>query len=416
MFARFMPQQKPSSVRRAILLCGLATGWLIVVSTAPLGSAWADDRPPTGSTEEQALHYVRQLGAENFRDREAAAAWLLAHGAVARGALMTGLREPDLETRLRAHELLQQILHTGFEASLREFVAGKPGATAPPNWKEFADLVGDTSKSRAFYAAMFRKHAALLSTCKLTGGLSEDSRKRLMEHLEKVRQQRFTPFNNQTRFDQSTVAMWFFMTNGKFLDETAEVAFVARVYSLQNYAKADYKDPLMGKLLDEWARSRRGGYTSGLALELCLQAKRMKTAVSLARKTLNDASVNGRQVYTAAVVLAKNGDLNDLPLLERYLDETDVMHTHHDRRISKKPIQIRVQDTVLAMLVHLTKQNLKEYGYQHVREDPRMLYYVYTLFFLSDKDRDAALAKWNAWRKSDAAKKMLAGVTPEKKP
>ncbi len=378
--------------------------------------AWAEEPE---SLEAQALRYVRQLGADSYRDREAAASWLVAHGTVARDALLTGLKMPDLETRLRAHELLEQILHSGFEARLRDFVAGKPQADAPPNWKSFAAIVGDTTKARAFYAAMFRKHASLLASCNLEEGLDEATRKRLTEQLDKVRQQRFTPFNNRTAIDQATAGTWFFLTHGKFLDATSEVAFVARVYSLQSYGKVDYKDPTLAKLVDAWASSRRAGYTAGLALELCLQARRMKTAVRLARKALGDSSINGRQIYTAAMVLARNGDLRDVPLLEQFLDDTDVMHTHHDRRISSKPIQIRVQDAVLAMLVHLTGQKLSDYGYKHARRDPKTLYYVYTLLFLSDKDRQAALEKWTRWRKSDAARKLLASVeqkTGEAKP
>jgi hypothetical protein len=52
----------------------------------------------------------------------------------------------------------------------------------------------------------------------------------------------------------------------------------------------------------------------------------------------------------------------------------------------------------LAVLVHLTGQDLKEYGYERAAEHPQYGYNLATLTFPDDAARQKALAKWKAWR------------------
>jgi len=62
-----------------------------------------------------------------------------------------------------------------------------------------------------------------------------------------------------------------------------------------------------------------------------------------------------------------------------------------------------VRDIVLAILVHMTGQDPKAYGYNLLAPDPETIYRVYTFGFLEDKERDAAFAKWNKWAASHQA-------------
>ncbi|MCA9201928.1 MAG: hypothetical protein KDA59_02745, partial [Planctomycetales bacterium] len=77
-------------------------------------------------------------------------------------------------------------------------------------------------------------------------------------------------------------------------------------------------------------------------------------------------------------------------------------HTWSNRRIQKEPIRIQTRDVALAMAVHLSKQDIKEYGYEFANPNTQTVYDIYTLGFLSDKKREAAFAMWKTWRDKQA--------------
>src|SRR4051812_40498442 len=101
---------------------------------APLALVWADDeaderllrehklptdgkgllellrqRTPDAASEKRLHRLIRDLGDDDFETRERATADLRKFGVPARGALRAALKDPDLEIRRRAEEILKGI-------------------------------------------------------------------------------------------------------------------------------------------------------------------------------------------------------------------------------------------------------------------------------------------------------------------
>ncbi len=402
---------------RAVGYWGLY-GWALALAGLGIGRAPADEPPGNDSQPVQqaaadkavqadkqarARQWVTRLGADDYREREAAARQLLALGPSARPALQKGLQSPDLEVRVRSWSLLQEILHSGFEAELKAFVAGVPGATPPTGWDRFRSVVEDQPAARRLYAEMFRRDGDLIHAA-IKADRTSNWISQLQRKISEVRSNQMAQMKVGTvRQDKETLALLLFLTSDKCLPEDDQAySPVIGLYSLLSYPASDLalRDPIMLKLLDAWAMGRSEGRTAYYVLEICLRKQRMKAAEVLSRKVLQSSDARSNTIPLAAMVVAKAGDLKDVPLLERHLNNSNRFTNHHNARIRKEPIPIEVRDIVLAMLVHMTGQKIEDYGYKHARPDPVTVYSRYSLLFLSDAERDQALKKWMEWRKA----------------
>jgi hypothetical protein len=102
------------------------------------------------------------------------------------------------------------------------------------------------------------------------------------------------------------------------------------------------------------------------------------------------------------LALGKYGNADDVELVEKLLDNKTVFNTWN--RQPMPPVSVQVRDVALAVLVHLTGQEHKEYGFDLLRPDSRMLYAVHTCGFVEDDQREAAVAKWREWSKARSEK------------
>ncbi len=378
---------------RALCFC-LVTGW--VVSGWGGRPAWASENGSLSADK-----WVERLGADEFNEREEAAKRLLALGTAARAALLEGLRAPDLEVRVRSRALLQEIVHSGFESRLKAFISGKPGASPPPGWDKFKSIVGDRPVARQLYAEMFRQDGDLLAAAtNKDGAMSwlEDFRKKVTA----IQRERMTRMRaGMVRIDKEALATLMFLTSEKCIgpNQSADSA-VMQVYPLLIDTTSDimFRDPMMLKLLDSWALGQKSGLGAYYALEVSSRKQRFEISLTLGRRILEDRSAKPNYIPLAAMMVAKAGQVSDVPLIERHLSNTTRFSTHHNPRVRKEPIPIEVRDIVLAMLVHLTGQKLEDYGFKHARPDPVTVYNRYYLFILSDEARQAGLKRWKTWR------------------
>jgi len=224
----------------------------------------------------------------------------------------------------------------------------------------------------------------------------------LQKKIAEVRQQQMVQMRSGSRrIDREVLATLLFLTNKRCFESDRDVyPLIISLYSLLLYSSTEavMTDPALLKLLDDWAEKRVTGPATYYVLEVCSRYDRNAAGLKLARKVLagNDAATNA--IPLAAIFIAKQGNTKDVPLLEGQLDNTTRFTMHHNPRIRKEPIPIEVRDIVLAMLIHLTGQKLEDYGYKHARPDTRTIFNRYSLLFLSDEERNAALSKWKAWR------------------
>ena len=362
--------------------------------------------PKDASSENRATEareWVKRLGAPEYREREVAARQLLAIGPSARPALLEGMQSADLEVRVRAWALLQEIAHSGFEARLKAFVTGDPHAEPPPGWDRFRSIVGDHQAARTLYAEMFRRDGELLSAA-----VSEEDADTWIQQLNRKISEARTNQMTQMRAgifrqDKELLALLLFLSSDRCLKNHDEAYTpIINLYTLLMYPGTDasLRDPLMLKLLDAWALGRSRGKASYYVLEVLSRKQRTEAAYEVSKRILQSEDAQLSALPLAALLVAKKGDVKDLPLLERHLNDSRTFTSHHNGRIRKEPIRIQVRDVVLGAAVHLTGQKLEDYGYKHVRSDSVTLYSRYSLLFVEDAEREKALKKWHQWRKA----------------
>jgi hypothetical protein len=78
------------------------------------------------------------------------------------------------------------------------------------------------------------------------------------------------------------------------------------------------------------------------------------------------------------------------------------------------PNQSQVRDVALAVLIHLSGQELKDYGLDHIQPNSKMLFQPGTITFTDPSARTEALKKWDRWAASnDGHEDDKAGDKPE---
>ena len=128
------------------------------------------------------------------------------------------------------------------------------------------------------------------------------------------------------------------------------------------------------------------------------------TSLKLGRRFIDVPASSSTVLQYAVIAVGRFGNADDVERLERHLSNTTVCHNWSNPQLKKNgPIQIQVRDIVLAMLVRVTGQDPQDYGFKLLQDDPVTIYRMYSFGFVENKERDAALAKWKAWRAGQKA-------------
>ncbi len=356
---------------------------------------------------------VEQLGDASFRVREEAARQLEQAGLAARQALLHGLKSPDLEVRMGAHRLLTRVLQQDFERKLVDFVRdGKSRVGAElPGWKRFRQWFGQDRKTREFYVAMLRRELPLLDTLAhdTPAGAIELAARRRLDELARAR------LLNGTREEISmpSIATLLFVTAQPELH--GDTIMESRFYTLlmprtiKQRILTGPHSAILKRLLEKWIMHANKDQRSYYAIRITLSFELKQLGVTLGRKILQDPQTMSSMLTYAAIALARFGDRSDARFLLPHLDNRTVCHTWSNPRLKKEPIRIEVRDVILAMLIYMTGQDPKDFGYKLLAPDPDTIYRIYTFGFLSDAERDKAFKKWNDWYSAHG--KSLTGST-----
>jgi hypothetical protein len=153
---------------------------------------------------------------------------------------------------------------------------------------------------------------------------------------------------------------------------------------------------MLKKLLGKWVMKDSAATVQNLLFSATYELK--PEAVQLATRVLTaepQHQATARQY--AMLVLGRFGGKEQIPLLEKLLNDSTSLGTVQSS-IPNRQVELQVRDIALAVSVHITKQNLREYGYVAAQPNSMLLFQVTTLFFNDGKLRDAALKKWAQWR------------------
>ena len=372
-----------------LLLC-----WVTLLSLA-------DPAVPTElKPADPAKALVQALGDVSFSAREEAAKKILALGPAAKAALQEGLQSTDLEIQSRCELLLVTVLEQDFKVRLNAFLADKEGKAEHdlPGWKRYRQVMGHDAGSREIYAEMAKNHRRLLEE-------AEAAPKTVGARLSGEIQGMFQRMNSASVAERRQIsladiaAMMLIATDPEAAVNDQGMIMAANLLyqpAFNQNLKTGARSEQVRKLFLNWTGSVKGN-AANQTLNIAMQHN-FKEGLDLGLRLIREKDwANGM----AIVAVGKLGTKEHLPQLAPLLEDSTVIMNVN---FNNKPGTTEVRDVALAMMVHLTGQNIKDYGFEFFRgnSNEQVFFAPVYLAFAEKAKRDAAHKKYQDWAKANA--------------
>lgn len=349
---------------------------------------------PTAEAALSATALVRQLGSASYAMRERARDELQRRETDVQAALQEGVRSPDLEVRFHCESLLADIQARAIQRRLDNFIDDATAAQTHdfPAWKQTREILGDSRESRQMYVDMYRAEA---ETLRLLASNSDD----LSGHIEnRAKQLQRRPVGLfQTPLSAGNIAALLLATS------TADIKLStngnAMLYSLchqpvfRDAMKPEASSPVR-KLLGHYVLQADDAHAYQ-GMMLAMQYDLTEEGLACADKIFEGKTVNTHQKQYAILAIAKLGDEKLVHRLEPLLEDQTVCS---QQQINKVSYKTQLRDVALFAMIHLSKENPKEFGFDRFTSNPTMVVNVHTLGFSDDEKRDAAHAAWREFQ------------------
>lgn len=368
-----------------------------VTAGNPLGDAAATVSPVVSAAEIQRL--VGELGSDSFATRQRATRELTALGIAAREPLEQAIRDGDAEVRVRARAILASVTEADFQVRLEAFAADYDGSAKQtlPGWSAFAAQFGSTRAARQIFVEMQRAEPELLEAF----GKADKSLDTVLNERCQAISQAATHGQREESMSIGTVATLLLV--GASDEVTVEEQPGVQLFSWMIYQPAFQRNARVGpyaamlkKLLGRWVMKDSTATVQNLLFAATYELK--PEAVQLASRVLTAEPLQqatARQY--AMLVVGRFGDKQHVPMLEKLFTDATSLGTVQSS-VPSRQVELQVRDIALAAALHITKQNLRDYGYVAPQPNPTLLFQVTTLYFNEPALRDAALKKWAQWR------------------
>jgi hypothetical protein len=150
-------------------------------------------------------------------------------------------------------------------------------------------------------------------------------------------------------------------------------------------------------LLEAWVARGTHEMLGYYNLQLAMRYNLKEAGLELARKVLTTPGASTNALQNAALAIGRFGDKSDRPRLEPLLKNSTVCHTWSTPKVQNALVKTEIRDVALVMLLKLTDQEPKDFGFNLLEPSTLTVYQIYSFGFADNADREAALAKWNAW-------------------
>jgi hypothetical protein len=374
---------------------GLGTGLAVLALTSGVASA-TDSRP----SSDRIGQLVRELGSGSFAERERATRELTDLGIATREALAAAADSADAEVRVRARAILAIVSDSDFRNRLEAFASDYDGRQQQtlPGWEQFSARFGPSRVVRELFVEMQRAEPELLEAAAKGNKPASDM---LELRCHALGQQLMANPNREGLISLGTVASLLFIgsTDGVDVDEQTAMQLYGWIYQpvFQRNTRGGTWSSLLKKLLGTWIVKDGGTAATFQNLMLAASFDLKSEGLAVAAKALaNEAGPSPVRQY-AILSIGRFGGKEQLPMIEKCLQDTtncNVLQANNPPR----QVEIQIRDVALAVLVHLTGQHLRDYGYQQAQPNPQTLFQVGTLGFNDPARREAALKKWSQWR------------------
>jgi hypothetical protein len=379
------------SIRASVHAALLGLVAAAVISTAPPAAASGQPASP-----ERIAGLVRDLGSEKFATREKATRQLIELGIVTRDALERATLGGDAEVRVRARAVLDIVSESDFQQRLREFSADYDGRQhrTLPGWQQFSGRFGASRLARELFVEMQQAEPEMLAA--LAAG-AKGGAAALGERAHAI-----LDGQSETNLSLGTLASFLFVgsAEGVAVDEQSAQLFPYILQlTFQRNNKSEFWPALLKKLIGNWIAKDANPQTANQNLMWAAQLELRPEALAVATRMLSSDTKQPNQLnlrLVAILVVGNFGDKSHVAVLEKLLGDASPSPARPDNLPATAQLQIR--DIVLAELVQLTEQDLRQYG--EVAEHPygAMGFQTPTFAFANDEARQAAIKKWMEWR------------------
>jgi hypothetical protein len=374
---------------------GFATA-LILLALAGVGAARGGSLSPAEGQKAWAL--VRQLGDNSFEAREEASRKLLRMGLSVKDLLEEGSRDPDPEIRRRCLDLLPAVREADLKVRLEAFIADREGKKNHdlPGWPLYRKLAGDDATARELFVAIQKSEAGLFLE-------DVDRNPRAAGEQLGARcqalQQRLYGFQAGVvhPITLEDLAPLFLVACDPRVRPSPPATSLLSSFLYQQAPRtaltAGPSPSPFKKLVLAWMTQQTDDNAVMQMLYLANNLN-LKEGLDLAVRVVRDRRVKGMGLATAFTTVGKLGGKAQVALLEPFLDDKTVIGPFALNRMRGTT---EVRDVALAMLVHLTGQSHKDYGYPFVDTNAGFKFYAHFLGFTTDQQREQALRKWKDW-------------------
>jgi HEAT repeat protein len=366
----------------------------VLLTAISAQSVAAADDVPQDQQQVQAL--IARLGDPSFGVRQQAADELKRNGMSALAVLRAHVDDANLEIRYRVRRLIEEIGQQDYEARIAAFLQDPAGASddSLPGLRAYRESVGTDAAAYRLFAEMLRAEPALFVAWEQAAPEFTDQYTSQFARLQQATLIHEFPTDTQAR----VCALMFIGSDPSVsLREpiVAGVSSLARDRHFRDRLTDGDQAAAYRRILGRWV-ARPGAVAAAQKMTLAMQYG-LSEGLIPALETVARGERNATRLY-AILTISKLGGSEHLPLLERLLADDEVLvATHKGGTVS---YSIKTQDVALAALLHMTKQNPREYRFQRLRRNDVSVFSLSTAGFYNDADRELALQKWSAWAQS----------------
>jgi len=368
---------------------------LLSSTTAPANASEAAE------TERNKLSdLVRQLGSDVYEEREKASQQLQRVGLAAKSALEKGSADEDAEIRRRCQELLPALIEIDLQRRIAAFLADKDGKGVHdiPLWTTFRKAAGEDAGARQLFAEMLQAETlSFLLDC----ADSPDRQGDVLERYTRGVQQKMYQRTAGRVQGQLTRGEWgailFIGGETKSAGGREQAPYIISSMLYQPFVRTLLADGAQGaairKLLLRWMNNQTNENVI-LQLTNSIQNLGLKEGTDYLLSVIRDKKVRG--IYLAQVLtnLGRQNNKEHIPVLETVLeDQTQLGQVQFNQLRGNTELR----DVALAMLVHLTGQSHKDYGFSFLSVNAGLLWAPNYSGFVTAEQRDAAHKKWKTW-------------------
>ena len=356
---------------------------------------------------------MHQLGSPRYRDREKAATELVRMGRAAKPALQEGKKHPDPEVRARCEQLLPQALALDLAFRVDRFLEDTDGKLEHdlPLLKTYREKVGTDENSRKLYAEMLKANGALLEGAEEEPGkVTERSRSsgtwrctRKCSATRSAGLARRVPAGGLTR---PNCAACCSSRRCPAYKPAQPDWLLANLYTQPMFTtplKSEKDGTAYRKVF--FGFSTRGWTTTwSTSASGCSPSTRSRTGPTSSprrSRAARPSRCTPRPRHSAASV--PSGTRDHVKVLEPFLKDATQVQPFFVGRGQRG--EVKVKDVALAMTIHLSGKNPKDYGFTMWNVYPNQLIQYHQLGFGSDEERTAAFKKWGEERARPAEKK-----------